>query len=222
MKSQGRRESGHFFPRLLQHDQSYRGKAMDTHEPRSWIWAPFILPLWPGVKHDTRRCETGTPSLLPTVTLSLRPEEQQLTTCKASEDKPEAPHGLQSESRGAGGATPRRLQGGKRRLPYRAQEAGGSDSTGLRTRSPCGKACPSLRWQQSGQTALGPTPPSPGARPKGRDGEDAVPAPKAVSMGKSLGPSAALPLAAPGLRAAGTGRGLGRGHRGLATAAAHA
>lgn len=167
MKSQGRRESGHFFPRLLQHDQSYRGKAMDTHEPPSWIWAPFILPLGPGVKHDTRRCETGTPSLLPTVTLSLRPEEQQLTTCKASEDKPEAPHGLQSESRGAGGATPRRLQGGKRRLPYRAQEAGGSDSTGLRTRSPCGKACPSLRWQQSGQTALGPTPPSPAALERG-------------------------------------------------------
>lgn len=71
---------------------------MDTHEPPSWIWAPFILPLGPGVKHDTRRCETGTPSLLPTVTLtlSLRQEEQQLTTCKASEDKPEAPHGLQS------------------------------------------------------------------------------------------------------------------------------
>lgn len=66
---------------------------MDTHEPPSWIWAPLILPLWPGVKHDTRRCETGTPSLLPTVTLSLKQEEQQLTTCKASEDKPEAPHG---------------------------------------------------------------------------------------------------------------------------------
>lgn len=112
MKSQGRRESGHFFPRLLQHDQ-LQGKSHGHPGAPSWIWAPFILPLGPGVKHDTRRCETGTPSLLPTVTLSLRPEEQQLTTCKASEDKPEAPHGLQSESRGAGGATPRRLQGGK-------------------------------------------------------------------------------------------------------------
>lgn len=64
MKSQGRREPGHFFPRLLQRDRSYRRKTMDTHEPPSGIWAPFILLLWPGVKHDTRRCETGTPSLL--------------------------------------------------------------------------------------------------------------------------------------------------------------
>lgn len=84
----------------MQRDQSYRRKATDTHEPPSWIWAPFIPALWPGVKHDTRRCETGTPSLLPTVTLSLRQEEQQLTTCKASEDKPEAPtaggHSLQA------------------------------------------------------------------------------------------------------------------------------
>lgn len=33
MKSQGRREPGHFFPRLLQRDRSYRRKTMDTHEP---------------------------------------------------------------------------------------------------------------------------------------------------------------------------------------------
>lgn len=37
-----------------------------------------------------------------------------------------------------------------------------------------------------------------------------------------LGPSAAFPLTAPGLGAAGTGHGLGRGHGGLAAATAHA
>lgn len=66
--SREQRESD-FFPRLLQHGQSYRRKAMDAHEPPSWIWAPLILPLWPGVKQDTRRCETGTPSLLPSLSV---------------------------------------------------------------------------------------------------------------------------------------------------------
>lgn len=99
---------------------------------------------------------------------------------------------------------------------------GSTDSTGLRTRSPCGAVAASDGSSQARQSwAQLLLSCCPGARPKGRDGEDAVPAPKAVSVGKS-GPSAALPLAAPGLRAAGTGRGLGRGHRGLATAAAHA
>lgn len=168
---------------------------MDTHEPPSWIWAPFIPALWPGVKHDTRRCETGTPSLLPTVTLSLRQEEQQLTTCKASGDKPEAPtaggHSLQACS-----PSPEELG---EPLPGDSKEGSGASHTEHRkqvdrTVLVSGPEAPVARPVPAPMAAVRPDTSGPnsslsccpGARPKGRDGEDAVPAPEAVSMGKSV------------------------------------
>lgn len=133
-----------------------------------------------------------------------RQEEQQLTTCKASEDKPEAPHGWRpQEELTSDKAADHSLRAYRLSpedlgapLPGDSKEGGGtsqpqhrkqvdSDSTGLRTLSSCGKACHSLSWQQSAQTS-GPNSSlscSPGARPEGSDG-DAVPTPKAISMGK--------------------------------------